>query len=121
MATPAEPGRNLYVKVYEGNIPAKDLLDSDPYVQVTVGDETVETPVDDDTTKPRWNWSHTFQNVTPDARMKFHVYGDDATDVDDDLGSIQMTVRQFLYNNEDKRQTIHAGDSRIDVKARWEA
>jgi hypothetical protein len=31
-----------------------------------------------------------------------------------------MTVGQFLYNNEDKRQTLRAGESYIDVKARWE-
>ncbi|WP_328931003.1 MULTISPECIES: C2 domain-containing protein [unclassified Streptomyces] len=116
----ADTARSLYVKVYEGNVPAKDLFNSDPYVSVTVCEEKAQTPVDDDTTRPRWHWSYTFKNVTPACRIKFHVYDSDSPVHDDDLGQIQMTVGQFLYNNEDKRQTLRAGDSYIEVKARWE-
>ncbi|MGQ4475270.1 hypothetical protein [Streptomyces sp. SAS_276] len=58
--------------------------------------------------------------MTPACRIEFQVYDSDSPVHDDDLGQIQMTVGQFLYNNEDKRQTLRAGDSYIDVKAHWE-
>jgi Ca2+-dependent lipid-binding protein len=113
-------GRDLHLKIYEGMVPAKDLLNRDPYVTVTVGDETVNTPVASDTIKPQWNWIYTFEDVTPDQRISFHVYGNDGSDLDDDLGQIQLTVGQLLYNNEGKRQTLRAGDSYLDVKGSWE-
>ncbi|MFD3441088.1 C2 domain-containing protein [Streptomyces sp. NPDC058685] len=112
--------RDLRVKIYEGNVPAKDLSSSDPYVKVTVGEETVRTPVDADTTKPRWQWSHVFRNVAPDSRIRFHVLDDDGDDTPDDLGLIQMTVGELLKNNEGRRQTLRPGESHIDVKAGWE-
>ncbi|MFK0159572.1 hypothetical protein ACIQVK_46865 [Streptomyces sp. NPDC090493] len=108
-------GRSLYLKIYEiyeGDVPAKDS--SHPYVAVTVGDETAGTPLDGDAT----DWAHTFENVDPTTRIKFHVH--DRPDLDDDLGELQVTVGQFLYNNEDKRQTIRAGDSSLEVKAKWQ-
>lgn len=40
----ADTARSLYVKVYEGNVPAKDLFNSDPYVSVTVCEEKAQTP-----------------------------------------------------------------------------
>ncbi|WP_042800317.1 C2 domain-containing protein [Streptomyces sp. C] len=110
---------NLKITLCEGRVAAADLFNSDPYVAVTVAETRVQSPIEEDTTSLQWNWEYVFENITPDHRVRFHVYDSDTPDPDDDLGYFQTTVARFLNGKEGAKQTIHVGDSTLVVVGTW--
>jgi len=78
----------LQVRVVEArNLMAMDINGkSDPYVVLSVGNETFKTKIIDSNLNPVWNEIHTFDVRTGREQLKIEVYDHDDLGSDDFLG-----------------------------------
>ncbi|KAG7221286.1 hypothetical protein INR49_017353 [Caranx melampygus] len=86
-------GKTVDVWVANGHgLTGDGLQDPDPYVLVTIGDETEKTKVIYSNSNPAWWQKFQFTSVTSDL-MKIDVWEEDSVTADDNLGTCIEQLR----------------------------
>ncbi|GMI92006.1 ARF-GAP domain 12 [Hibiscus trionum] len=87
----------LKVKVVKGtNLAIRDMMTSDPYVLLTLGQQTVQTTVKSSDLNPVWN-EELMLSVPNDYKpMKLQVYDHDTFSSDDIMGEAEIDIQPLI-------------------------
>ncbi|KAJ4980379.1 hypothetical protein NE237_031216 [Protea cynaroides] len=87
----------LKVKVVKGtNLAIRDLLSSDPYVILTLGQQTVQTQVINSNLNPVWNEDLMLSVPENFRALKLKVYDHDTFSADDIMGEAEVDLQPML-------------------------
>lgn len=92
-----EFGGNLKVKVVSGrNLAVRDMVTSDPYVVLSLGQQKVQTSVVKSNLNPDWN--EEFQLKVPQlyGPLKLQVYDYDTFSADDIMGEAEVDIQPLM-------------------------
>ncbi|XP_042489499.1 ADP-ribosylation factor GTPase-activating protein AGD12-like isoform X2 [Macadamia integrifolia] len=87
----------LKVKVIKGtNLAVRDLLTSDPYVVLTLGQQTVQTQVKKSNLNPVWNEELMLSVPQNFGALKLKVYDHDTFSADDIMGEAEVDLQPLI-------------------------
>ncbi|KAK4786728.1 hypothetical protein SAY86_010561 [Trapa natans] len=87
----------LKVRVKRGiNLVVRDVMSSDPYVTVSMGNQKLKTCVIKKNCNPEWNEELTLSVTDPSLPVKLTVYDKDIFTKDDQMGDAEIDIRPYL-------------------------
>ncbi|XP_038881936.1 ADP-ribosylation factor GTPase-activating protein AGD12-like [Benincasa hispida] len=87
----------LKVKVIKGtNLAIRDMMSSDPYVVMTLGQQTVQTSVVRSNLNPVWNEELTLSVPQGFGTIKLQVYDYDTFSADDIMGEAEIDLQPLI-------------------------
>ncbi|CAH1435603.1 unnamed protein product [Lactuca virosa] len=88
----------LRIRIKRGiDLAIRDFKSSDPYVVVTMGDQTLKTRIIDKELNPVWEEDLTLPVENPELPIKLMVFDHDIFTKDDEMGDAQFSIKPF-YN-----------------------
>ncbi|KAJ7969120.1 ADP-ribosylation factor GTPase-activating protein AGD12 [Quillaja saponaria] len=87
----------LKVKVIKGtNLAIRDMMTSDPYVILTLGQQTVQTTVIKSNLNPVWNEELMLSVPQPYGPLKLRVFDHDTFSADDIMGEAEIDLQPLI-------------------------
>lgn len=87
----------LKVKVIKGtNLAIRDIKTSDPYVVLSLGQQTVQTAVVKSNLNPVWNEEHMLSVPEEYGQLKLKVYDHDTFSADDIMGEADIDLQSLI-------------------------
>lgn len=87
----------LKVKVIKGkNLAIRDMMSSDPYVVLSLGQQTTQTTVMNSNLNPEWNEELMLSVPQDHGPVKLKVFDHDTFSVDDLMGEAEIDIRPML-------------------------
>lgn len=88
---------NLKVKVVRGsNLAVRDMLTSDPYVVLMIGQQKAQTTVKNSNLNPVWNEELEFSIPQNYGALKLQVYDRDVISADDIMGEAEIDLQAMI-------------------------
>ncbi|XP_042403799.1 ADP-ribosylation factor GTPase-activating protein AGD12-like isoform X1 [Zingiber officinale] len=88
---------NLKVKVVRGSkLAVRDMLTSDPYVVLMLGQQKAQTTVKNSNLNPVWNEELTFSIPPNYGALKLQVYDHDVISADDIMGEAEIDLQAMI-------------------------
>lgn len=87
----------LKVKIIKGtNLAVRDMLSSDPYVVLNLGQQTVQTAVVKSNLNPVWNEEHMLSVPQDYGALKLKVFDHDTFSADDIMGEAEIDIQPLI-------------------------
>ncbi|XP_058078239.1 probable ADP-ribosylation factor GTPase-activating protein AGD11 isoform X2 [Magnolia sinica] len=87
----------IKVNVVRGtNLAVRDMTTSDPYVIITMGNQSLKTHVVKRSLNPVWNESLMLSIPEPVPRLKLQVYDKDTFSTDDHMGEAEIDIQPLI-------------------------
>ncbi|XP_057768197.1 ADP-ribosylation factor GTPase-activating protein AGD12-like [Salvia miltiorrhiza] len=87
----------MKVKVLKGsNLAVRDMLSSDPYIVLTLGQQKVQTSVVNSYLNPVWNEELTLSIPHDYSQVKLQVYDHDTFSADDIMGEADIDIQPMI-------------------------
>eukprot|EP00127_Corallochytrium_limacisporum_P002680 Clim_evm116s134 gene=Clim_evmTU116s134 len=103
-----------------------DIMSSDPYAKVIVGEQDFKTKVKTFTCKPKWDEQYTFATVDS-GPLRVEVWDHDDVSADDLLGVVEFKINEIAtdgyekkwYPLEDPGRKKQKGEIELEIRKLW--